>query len=500
MNGQGKSDRLVVPRKLPNKDGPRGLFAEGVEGRSLAKENLLMQNPPIGHRAAPGGQSAFERIRQAARRSKEVRFTALWHHVADVDRLRAQYLAIKRDSAPGVDGQTWRQYGENLEENLRDLSGRLHRGAYHAKPVRRVYIPKADGRQRPIGVPTLEDKIVQRSVAEVLSAVYETDFVGFSYGFRPRRRQHDALDALAVGIEWKNVNWVLDADIRGFFDTIDHGWLVKFVEHRIADRRVVRHIKKWLNAGVLEDGKRMQVEEGTPQGGSISPLLANIYLHYAFDLWADQWRKTQAHGDVIIVRYADDFVVGFEHQQDGLRFMEELKQRMRKFNLELHPDKTRLIEFGRHAADNRRKRGEGKPATFDFLGFTHSCSQTLKGRFCVLRQTMRKRLRAKLKAIKQALRERLHEPVRETAKWLRSVLLGHYQYYAVPRNSLALMAIRHWTTRIWYRTLRRRSQKTAMTWERLQLLAHQWLPLPRILHPYPSQRLGVIIQGKSRMR
>jgi group II intron reverse transcriptase/maturase len=471
-----------------------------VEGRGLAKDNPLQQNPPTGHRADTDGQNALERIRQAARRSKEVRFTALWHHVADVQRLREQYLALKRDSSPGVDGQTWRQYGENLEENLQDLSGRLHRGAYHAKPVKRVYIPKSDGRQRPIGIPTLEDKIVQRSAAQVLSCVYETDFMDFSYGFRPGRRPHEALDALTVGIERKRVNWVLDADIRGFFDTIDHKCLLKFVEHRIADQRVLRHIKKWLNAGVLEDGKWMQVEEGTPQGGSISPLLANIYLHYAFDLWAHQWRKTRANGDVVIVRYADDFVVGFEHQQDGQRFLADLKERLRKFNLELHPDKTRLIEFGCHAADDHRKRGQGKPATFDFLGFTHSCSRTLKGRFTVLRQTMRKRLQAKLKGIKQALRARLHDPIKEVGKWLRSVLSGHYQYYAVPRNSTALMNLRYWTERLWYRMLRRRSQRTAMDWQSFQSLSRQWLPQPRILHPYPNQRLAVMIQGKSPVR
>ena len=313
MNRPGESDRPVVPKKPPNKgDGerldlgrPDSSPAEGVEERGLAKENLLRQNQPIGHRAAPGWQNELERIRQAARKDKEVRFTALWHHVAGVERLRAEYFALKRDSAPGVDNQTWRQYGQELEGNLQDLSGRLHRGAY---------LPKPDGRQRPIGIPTLEDKIVQRAAARVLSAVYEADFMGFSYGFRAGRGPHDALDALTVGISERKVNWVLDADIRGFFDTLSHEWLVKFVEHRIADRRVVRHIKKWLNAGVLEDGKRIQVEEGTPQGGSISPLLANVYLHYVFDLWADHWRRTQAHGDVVIVRYADDFVVGFQHR------------------------------------------------------------------------------------------------------------------------------------------------------------------------------------------
>ena len=500
MNGHGKSDRPIVPKKPPNKGSPYGLFAEGVEGRGLAKENPLQQNPPTGHRADTDGQNALERIRQAAKQDKDVRFTALWHHVANVHRLREEYFALKHSSAPGVDGQTWEQYGQNLEGNLRDLSGRLHRGVYHAKPVKRAWIPKPDGRQRPIGIPTLEDKIVQRAAAKVLSCVYETDFMGFSYGFRPKRGPHNALDALTVGIEQRKVNWVLDADIRGFFDTIDHEGLVKFVEHRIADRRVVRHIKKWLNAGVLDEGKRIQVEEGTPQGGNISPLLANIYLHYVFDLWAHQWRKTRTKGDVVIVRYADDFVVGFEHQQDAQRFLEDLKERFRKFNLELHPDKTRLIEFGRHAARNRKGLGQGKPETFDFLGFTHSCSLTYKGRFCVLRQTMRKRLRAKLKAIKETLRQRLHEPIAEVGKWLKSVLTGHYQYYAVPRNTPAMEAFRHWTALLWYRALQRRSQRTRIDGPAMALLTGHWLPRPRILHPYPDRRLRVTIQGKSRMR
>jgi group II intron reverse transcriptase/maturase len=461
------------------------------EGRGLAKENPLRQNQSIGLRAAPDWQNALERIRQAARKDKEVRFTALWHHVANVEHLRQEYFALKRDSAPGVDGQTWRQYGENLEANLQDLSGRLHRGAYHAKPVQRAWIPKPDGRQRPIGIPTLEDKIVQRAAAAVLSAVYETDFMGFSYGFRPNRGCHDALDALAVGLSERKVNWVLDADIRGFFDTLSHEWLVKFVEHRIADRRVVRHIQKWLNAGVLEDGKRTQMEEGTPQGGSISPLLANVYLHYVFDLWADQWRKTQAHGDVVIVRYADDFVVGFQHRQDAERFLAELRERFRKFNLELHPDKTRLFRFGRFASQQREERGEGKPETFNFLGFTHSCGTTRQGKFIVLRQPMKKRMRAKLKEIKQELRERLHDPVADVGKWLRSVVTGWMRYYAVPLTYDILATFRRHVTWLWSKALRRRSQKSCMTWRDMFRLANFWLPAPRIYHPYPWDRLRV---------
>jgi len=303
MNGHGKSDRPVVPAKSPNNPGTSG--AEGAEGRGLAKGNPPQQNAPrtLSRKGAP---SALERIRQAARKDRKMRFTALLHHIHNLDTLREAYFSLKRDAAPGVDGETWRAYGEALEENLRDLSERLKWGAYRAKPVRRVYIPKADGRQRPLGVPVLEDKLVQRATVEVLNAIYETDFLGFSYGFRPGRHQHRALDALYTGLLTKKVNWVLDADIRGFFDAIDHGWLVKFIEHRVADRRVVRLIQKWLKVGVLEGGTRTRSEEGTPQGGRASPLLANIYLHYAFDLWVQQWRTTQARGDVIVVRYADD--------------------------------------------------------------------------------------------------------------------------------------------------------------------------------------------------
>jgi group II intron reverse transcriptase/maturase len=422
-----------------------------------------------------------------------LRFTALLHHVYDPEMLREAYFRLKREAAPGVDRVTWRQYGEELEDNLQDLSGRLKRGAYRAKPVRRVCISKADGRQRPLGVTALEDKLVQRATAEVLNAIYETDFLGFSYGFRPGRSQHDALDALYAGMLTKKVNWVLDADIRGFFDAIDHGWLVKFVEHRIADRRVVRLIQKWLNAGVLEDGTRTRSEQGTPQGGSVSPLLANIYLHYAFDLWVRRWRRTQARGDVIVVRYADDIVVGFQHKSDAERFWAELAGRFSKFALELHPDKTRLIEFGPFAASNRKRLGQGKPETFDFLGFTHICGKKRSnGMFTVLRQTMRVRLQAKLKQVKIELRRRLHDPVPEVGRWLRSVVGGHVRYYGVPMNARALGVFRHQVAWLWYRSLRRRSQKTRLTWERMRRLIDRWLPPARVCHPYPLRRLGVI--------
>ena len=489
MHGRGKSDRPIVPEKPANKAHGAPWMAEQVEGRGLAKGNPRQQNKDRTLRRE-ALQSKLERIRQAARRDKKLRFTTLWHHVYDVDRLREAYFTIKRNAAAGIDGVTWEHYGEDLEEHLQDLSERLKRGAYRAKPVRRVFIPKADGRQRPLGVPALEDKIVQGATVAVMSAIYETDFVGFSYGFRPGRSQHNALDALSVGIVRKKVSWVLDADIRGFFDAVDHEWMIKFVEHRIADQRVIRHIKKWLKAGVMVDGMRMRTEEGTPQGGRISPLLANIYLHYVFDLWAQWWRK-QVSGDVIIVRYADDICMGFQNKSDAERFLRDLRARLSKFNLELHPDKTRLIEFGRFAADDRERRGQGKPETFDFLGFTHICGKTRKGKFMVLRQTIRKRLRAKLKEVKAKLRKRMHDPVPKVGKWLGAVVRGHMQYFSVPRNREAVDLFRYEVIKLWHKSLRRRSQKTKMTWERMQRLIKRWLPTVRVIHPYPEQRLRV---------
>jgi group II intron reverse transcriptase/maturase len=445
--------------------------------------------------------SALERVRQVAREDKKRRFTALLHHVYDIERLRFAYLAIKRDAAAGVDGETWEHYQESLEGNLQDLSGRLKRGAYRASPVRRVFIPKGDGGQRPLGVPVLEDKIVQRAVAEVLNAIYEEDFLGFSYGFRPKRSPHQALDALTVGITTKKVNWVLDADLRSFFDTLKHTWLVQFIEHRVADKRIVRLIQKWLSAGVLEDGKRIQSEVGTVQGGSISPLLANIYLHYVFDLWVQRWRQKQARGDVIVVRFADDFVVGFEHQVEAQRFLAELRERFTRFGLELHPEKTRLIEFGRFARSNRQKRGDrGAPGSFNFLGFTHSCGKTRKGGFTVLRQTMRTRWQAKLKAVKAELKRRMHDPIPEVGKYLRAVVLGHLRYYGVPMNGPSLGAFRGALGRLWWLVLRRRSQGNHLPWHRMRPLIATWLPPARICHPYPLVRLGVVTQGGSRMR
>jgi group II intron reverse transcriptase/maturase len=499
MNERGKSDGPIVPKKLANKDGVQP-SAERAEGRGPAKGNLPRQN-----RFRTQGwvdlQHALGRIRQAAARDKQQRFTTLWHHVYDIGGLREAYFSLKPQAAPGVDGQTWQQYGENLEANLQGLAERLRRGAYRAKPVRRAYIPKSDGRQRPIGIPALEDKIVQRATTSVLQAVYETDFKGFSYGFRPGRSAHQALDALAMGITTQKVSWILDVDIRGFFDAIDHGWLMEFVEHRIADRRVLRHIRKWLNAGVLEEGRWTQAAEGTPQGGSISPLLANIYLHYVFDLWADHWRRHWARGDVVIVRYADDFVVGFQHRRDAEQFLDELGERFRKFNLELHADKTRLIEFGRYATERRARRGEGKPETFDFLGFTHICTKTKKSdKFLVYRRPMAKRMRAKLREINRILLRCRHAPVTDQGTWLRSVVTGWYQYYAIPFTYHTLTAFRRRVAWHWFRALRRRSQKTRMTWRRMYGLLEQWLPKPRILHPYPWQRVPVTTQGRSPVR
>jgi group II intron reverse transcriptase/maturase len=490
MNEHGKSDSPTVLVKSPNNAGQP--VAEGTEGKGLAKGNLPQQNAPRTP-SRQGAQSALERVRQAARRDRKLRFTALLHYVYDLQTLRAAYLNLKREAAAGVDGETWRHYGERLEENLQDLADRLKRGAYRAKPVRRVYIAKADGRQRPLGVTTLEDKIVQRATVEVLNAIYETDFLGFSYGFRPGRSQHNALDALYTGLLTRKVNWVLDLDIRGFFDSIDHGWLVKFIEHRIADRRVVRLIQKWLNAGVLEDGKRMRVEEGTPQGSSASPLLANVYLHYVFDLWVQVWRQKRAHGDMIVVRFADDLVLGFQHKSDAEQFWNELAERLGKFRLELHPDKTRLLEFGPFAAENRRRSGRGKPETFNFLGFTHICGKKRSnGRFTVLRQTIRQRLQAKLSEVKAELKRRMHAPIPEVGKWLSAVVGGHLRYYGVPMNGQALFLFRFRVGWLWYRALSRRSQTGRVSWDRMSRLIDRWLPLTRIYHPYPLRRLGVI--------
>jgi len=496
MNERGKSDRPVVPAKPPNN--AADAVAEVVEGRGLPKGNVASKTRP-GRSAGQGVSSDLDRVRQVARRDKDVRFTALLHHVT-VDRLREAYRAIRPAAAPGVDGVTWRDYGCDLEENLRDLHARVHGGAYRARPTRRVFIAKPDGRLRPLGVAALEDKILQRALVEVLGAVYEQDFLGFSYGFRPGRGAHDALDALAVAIHRKRVNWVLDADVRDFFTRLDQGWLERFLEHRIADKRVLRLIQKWLRAGVIEDGEWSETEQGTAQGASASPLLANVYLHYVFDLWADQWRRRHARGDVIIVRYADDWVAGFEHRDDAERFLADLRERFAEFALELHPQKTRLIEFGRFAAHNRKRRGLRKPETFEFLGFTHICAKDRPGRFKLKRVTSKKRMRAKLREVSTEMRRRMHQPIPEQGRWLASVLRGHYRYYAVPDNGAALDAFRERVVWHWRRSLRRRSQRSRMPWERTRRLADRWLPTPRILHPWPNARFDARTQGRSPVR
>lgn len=487
MHGSGKSDRSIVPKKSPNKVLPQA--AEGMEGRDRAEGNSQGRNVPR-TQGRTGASNALARVRQAARKDRKQRFTALFHHAYDIDQLRRAYFGVKRDAAPGVDGVTWRQYGEALEENLRDLSDRLRKGAYRASPARRTYVPKADGKQRPIGVVTLEDKIVQRAVVEVLNAVYEVDFLGFSYGFRPGRDPHQALEALRVALLTRKVNWVLDADIRACFDKLDRNWLVTFIEHRIGDRRIVRLIQKWLNAGVLEEGRWTPTEEGTVQGGSISPLLANLYLHHVFDLWVRHWRRTRANGDVIVVRFADDFVVGFQYRNEAEQFWRELRERFAKFALELHPEKTRLIEFGRFAAPTREKRGDGKPEVFNFLGFTHSCGKTRKGKFTVNRQTMRQRWQRKLREVYVELRRRMHQAIPEQGAYLRSVVGGHVRYFGVPGNGGKITAFRHQVGWLWYRSLKRRSQKHRLTWERMKRLIARWIPLARVCRPHPLSGLS----------
>lgn len=489
VNVGGESDGCVVPTKCPNTGGQGP--AEGMEGRRPTKENIE-QPPPPRTQSRPSESSGLLGVREVARQEKRTQFTALLHHVT-VARLQASFYALKREAAPGVDGVTWSEYETDRAEKLAALHQRVHQGTYRAQPSRRTYIAKADGRQRPLGIAALEDKIVQHAVVRVLNAIYEEDFLGFSYGFRPGRGQHDALDALWVGLMRKRVNWVLDADIRDFFGSIDHGWMTKFVQHRIADRRIRRLIQKWLRAGVSEDGIWSKTEVGTPQGAVASPLLANIYLHYVFDLWVRRWRHRSATGDMMVVRYADDIVVGFEHRSDAERFLHEWKDRLRTFGLELHPDKTRLIEFGRHAAEQRKQRGESKPEAFDFLGFTHLCGTTRQtGRFIVKRQTIRKRLSGKLKALKAELRHRWHTPVVQVGRWLHSVVQGWFNYHAVPGNMDSLNAFRSQVLRLWYRALRRRGQRRPMPWARFLTLVGRWIPSAQILHPHPNVRFDAM--------
>jgi RNA-directed DNA polymerase len=487
MHGRGTSDEAIVAGKLANK--AERSAAEPVERRAEAEGNASQHDT---HRTPSRASvtQGLERIRQTARERKKERFTALLHHIGP-DLLEAEFFALEKGAAAGVDGLTWRDYEQNLRANIEDLHARIHRGAYRPLPSRRVYIPKPDGRQRPLAVAALEDKIVQRATAAVLNTIYEEDFLGFSYGFRPGRGAHDALDALVVAIERRRVNFIVDADIQSFFDTVSQEWLIRFVEHRIGDKRIIRLIRKWLRAGVLEDGVVRVSEMGTAQGAVISPLLANIYLHYSLDLWAERWRRREAAGDMIIVRYADDFIVGFEHEADARRFLDAMRERLREFALTLHPEKTRLIEFGRFAADNRKRRGLGQPDTFNFLGFTFICGKTRRGKFQVRRKSRRDRMRAKLKEVKERLRRCMHWPIPAQGKWLGQVVRGYFNYHAVPTNSRALGAFRDEITKAWRQALRRRSQRDALTWKGIGRLADEWLPRPRILHLWPNQRFAV---------
>src|ERR1700732_2134932 len=486
MHVTEESHSGIVPMNHSNKDG--NTSAESGEGRPLIKENVRQPNtsPTQSREHVSQGLAG---VRKAAKENKEMKFTALLHHLT-IELLRDSFYSLKRKAAPGADGVTWQEYEPELENRLVDLHSRVHRGAFRATPSRRVYIEKEDGRQRPLGVAALEDKIVQHAVVTILNQIYEEDFLGFSYGFRPGRSQHQALDALSFALLKKKVNYVLDADIRGFFDNLDKGWLIKFVEYRVADPRIIRLIQKWLNAGVMEEGKWSDTKTGSPQGSVISPLLANIYLHYAFDLWVNVWRQKWARGEVVVIRYADDVISGFQHQTDVDRFLENLRERLGMFGLELHPDKTRRIEFGRFAEQNRKRRGEGKPETFDFLGFTHISGKNRLGRFTVRRKTIRKRMGAKLREIKQLLRERMHDPVRQTGQWLKSVVQGHFNYYAVPGNLDSLGIFRERAIGHWWHTLRRRSQQRPISWKRTLAFANRWLPQPRVLHPYPAIRFA----------
>jgi len=495
-----ESDSSIVPRNPSNKCGDNKPQAEMGEERDEPMKNVEQngmrraqhRTKAQGHRCggatAKGMTPGLLRVRKVAEEDKDIQFTTLLHHITP-EALRASYNALRKDAAPGVDGRVWEDYREGLDKSLAELHTKVHRGSYRSLPSRRVYIPKADGRKRPLGVAALEDKIVQHAVSGVLSAIYETDFYGFSYGFRPNRGCHDALDALYVAIERKKVSWVLDADIQGFFDSISHEWMLRFLRSRIADKRVLRLVAKWLKAGVMEDGATVGASEGTPQGAVISPHLANIYLHYVLDDWIVWWRRKHAVGDVIIVRYADDFVMGFQHKHEAEAFLLALQSRLEMFALKLHPDKTKLIEFGRFAAERCRKRGERKPATFTFLGFTHICSVNRSdGKYKILRLTDKKRMCATLKRLKRVLTAKMHEAVEDVGKWLGSVLRGYYNYFAVPDNVCRLMSFRFALAGIWHWVLCRRSQRGRITWDDFRKRVLPMLPIPEQLHPYPSER------------
>jgi RNA-directed DNA polymerase len=494
MYANGKSDGVILSMKRankgtqPNKTGQ--LPAEFVERRPPAEGNTG-QTTVTGTQGPESASSGLSRVREAAKRDSKLQFSNLLHHV-DVDLLRQSYWALNRQAATGIDGVTWQEYGKELEERLSILHDRVQSVRYQAKPSKRTWIPKSDGQKRPIGIASLEDKIVQQALATVLQQIYEEDFLGLSYGSRPGRSQHNALDAVYVAITQRKVSWVLDVDIRKFYDSLDHEWLMKFVEHRVSDQRILRLIRKFLRAGVSEDGEWSKTVVGTPQGAVISPLLANIYLHYALDQWVEWWRSHHARGEVYIVRYADDFVMGFQYRSDAEQFQAGLKERLAKFSLEMHEGKTRLVEFGRFAIDDRKEREEGKPETFDFLGFTHICARKKNGRFTIYRKTIAKRLRTKIKDVREKLFKRRHKPVSEQGSWLRAVMQGHFNYYGVPGNRKALDTFRKQIQRSWLQALRRRSQKArSLTWERMKKLIKTWLPTARVIHPYPNQRLCV---------
>lgn len=486
MNADGKSDEFVVPSTQANNAGTEPA-AESAEGRNSAKRNVqssgLDRSPKRNQRRSLG----LAGVRVTAKAQPELKFTSLLHHINEA-LLYEAFFDLKKTAAVGIDEVTWHDYEQAIEDHIPDLHGRIHRGAYRAKPSKRIYIAKPDGRKRPIGIASLEDKIVQKATVWALQSIYEQDFLGFSYGFRPGRSQHAALDALSVAIPDGKVNWVLDADVEGFFDNIDHAWLMKFLEHRVADKRILRLIGKWLRAGVSDDGEWSETTVGTPQGAVISPLLANVFLHYVFDLWIQWWRKNRSTGEVVVVRYADDFVIGFERQNDAQRCLEELRARFAKFGLKLHKDKTRLIEFGRYAARKRQSRGEGRPETFDFLGFTHRCDVTSRGWFALRRATIAKRLRATLAAIKTKLIQRRHWPIDAVGKWLRRVCQGWLNYHAIPGNLERVAQFLDEVKKHWLAQLRRRSSRHRMSWARFARITARHLPRPQMVHPFPSVR------------
>lgn len=451
-------------------------------------ERNTMKSTTVRTQGRVAGSFGLDGVRQRAEMDRKVKFTALLHHIT-ATLLRESYYQLRKDAAAGVDDETWREYYVGHWDRIENLRERIHTGSYRAQPSRRAYIDKEDGSQRPLGIAALEDKIVQQAVRKVLNRIYEVDFLSFSYGFRENRSQHDALDALFVGITSKKINWILDADIKGFFDNLDHEWLLKFLEVRIEDKRILRLIRKWLKTGYVEDGKRIRQEVGTPQGAVISPLLANVFLHYVLDIWAAQWRKNKTRGDMIIVRYADDFVIGFQYYEDAVKFLDALRMRITEYGLTLHPEKTRLIEFGKYARENRKKRGKGKPETFDFLGFTHISSRNKNGAFFLRRNTIKKRLRRKFQEVKQELRGRMHKKVDETATWLASVITGYTNYHGVPGNMDTVRGFHQQSEREFLRTLRRRSNKARkLTWDDFRKMFKGKIPKPRVAHPFPEKR------------